>query len=89
MKAKNIIEHKPLTAQIAVQSNALINARYEMTAFQKKIILYLISKIQVEDTAFKTYKIEVKDFITLADYDSKNIYSPLKYYYSYHGFIWC
>lgn len=64
--------------QIAVQSNALINARYEMTAFQKKILLYIISMIQPDDEDFKKYTINVKDFVTDIDYKSKMLYGKLR-----------
>ncbi len=63
---------------LAIQSNALIHARYEMTAIQKKILLMLISKIQPDDIDFKPYRIRVKDFLELADLKSTQIYSKLK-----------
>lgn len=64
--------------KIAIQSNALINARYDMTAFQKKILLYIISKIQPDDKDFQNYTINVKDFVDEADYKSKNLYEKLR-----------
>ena len=64
--------------RIAIQSNKLINARYEMTAFQKKIVLYLISQIEPDDEAFKTYTIYVKDFISITESKSKMLYSKLR-----------
>ena len=63
---------------LAVQSNALIHARYEMTALQKKILLMLISKIQADDIDFKPYRIRAKDFLEAADLKSTQIYSKLK-----------
>ena len=63
---------------LAVQSNALINARYEMTMLQKKLLLMLISKIRREDDDFKVYKIRVKDFKGTAGLSSTQIYSKLK-----------
>lgn len=66
------------TAKVAVQSNALINARYEMTAFQKKILLYIISMIQPDDEDFKRYRIYVKDFVSNTDYKSKMLYGKLR-----------
>ena len=67
-------------SQVAVQSNALINARYEMTAFQKKILLYIISMIRPDDEDFKRYQIHVKDFVSDTDYKSKMLYGiTLKY----------
>lgn len=64
--------------QVAIQSNALINARYEMTAFQKKILLYIISMIQPDDEDFKQYTINVKDFVSDTDYKSKMLYGKLR-----------
>lgn len=64
--------------KIAIQSNALINARYDMTAFQKKILLYIISKIHPDDKDFQNYAINVKDFVDEADYKSKNLYEKLR-----------
>lgn len=64
--------------KIAVQSNALINARYDMTAFQKKILLYIIAKIQADDKDFQNYIINIKDFVEEADYKSKMLYDKLR-----------
>lgn len=64
--------------KIAVQSNALINARYDMTAFQKKILLYIISKIQPDDKDFQNYTINVKEFVDEADYKSKMLYDKIR-----------
>ena len=63
---------------LAIQSNALIHARYEMTALQKKVLLLLISKIQPDDDDFKAYRIRAKDFLEAADLKSTQIYSKLK-----------
>lgn len=71
---------KPLKSKnkVAVQANTLINARYDMTAFQKKILLYIIAKIQPDDKDFQNYTINVKDFVEAADYKSKMLYDKLR-----------
>lgn len=69
---------KQHNSPLAIQSNALIHARYEMTALQKKILLMLISKIQHDDTDFKPYRIRAKDFLEAADLKSTQIYGKLK-----------
>ena len=76
MSKKNTSKTKK--QQVAVQSNALINARYEMTAFQKKILLYIISMIQPNDEDFKTYSLHVRDFVSDIDYKSKMLYGKLR-----------
>jgi len=63
---------------LAVQSNELIHARYEMTSLQKKILLMLISKIQPDDIDFKPYRIRAKDFLEAAELKSTQIYGKLK-----------
>ena len=63
---------------LVIQSNKLINARYEMTAFQKKVVLYLISQIQPDDEDFKTYTLNVKDFVSLTESKSKMLYNKLR-----------
>jgi len=69
---------KPYQNHLAIQSNALIHARYNMTALQKKILLMLISKIQPDDMDFKTYHIRAKDFLEVADLKSTQIYGKLR-----------
>ena len=76
MNKELIIQQK--ANKIAVQSNALINARYDMTAFQKKILLYIIAKIQPDDKDFQDYTINVKDFVEDANYKSKMLYDKLR-----------
>lgn len=71
-------QKKKKVSKIAVQSNALINARYDMTAFQKKILLYIIAKIQPDDEDFQNYVINIKDFVEEADYKSKMLYDKLR-----------
>ena len=71
-------QKKKKGSKIAVQSNALINARYDMTAFQKKILLYIIAKIQADDKDFQNYIINIKDFVEEADYKSKMLYDKLR-----------
>jgi plasmid replication initiation protein len=71
-------QKKKKISKIAVQSNALINARYDMTAFQKKILLYIIAKIQPDDKDFQNYVINIKDFVEEADYKSKMLYEKLR-----------
>lgn len=77
-KVNKLNKNNSRKQQVAVQSNALINARYEMTAFQKKILLYIISMIQPEDEDFKQYTINVKDFVSDTDYKSKMLYGKLR-----------
>lgn len=71
-------KNKEDAQKIAIQSNALINARYDMTAFQKKILLYIIAKIHPDDKDFQNYIINVKDFVEDSEYRSKMLYEKLR-----------
>ncbi len=64
---------------LAVQSNTLIQARYDMTALQKKILLVLISKIQNDDVDFKPYRIHAREFLEAAELKSTQIYGKLRH----------
>jgi len=56
-----------------VKRNDLIqNARYNLSAQEQKIILYLISKIKPEDTEFKLYEFQIKDFCEVCGIDTRN-----------------
>jgi plasmid replication initiation protein len=78
IKKEQVLETLEQQTKVAIQSNALINARYDMTAFQKKILLYIISKIQPDDKDFQNYIINIKDFVEEADYKSKMLYEKLR-----------
>ena len=49
---------------LVTKSNKLIDANYKsrLTPREQKIILYIVSKIQKEDTELKTYSLSIKDF---------------------------
>jgi plasmid replication initiation protein len=48
--------------KLVVKSNALIEAKFKLTAREQKIIIYLISQIKKEDEDFKTYTLPIKSF---------------------------
>ena len=67
--------------RMVVKSNALIQkSRYELSALQQKVVLYLISKIEPYDTEFKEYEFNIADFCKVCgiDYDSGGNYTMLK-----------
>lgn len=66
---------------MVIKSNELIQkSRYELTAIQNKVILYLISKIKPEDEDFKLYEFSITEFCQVCgieEYSGGN-YSALK-----------
>lgn len=52
--------------ELVVKSNDLIrNTRYNMSALEQKIVIYLISKICAEDKDLKTVELSVKEYCDL------------------------
>ena len=66
---------------LVVKSNELIQkSRFEMTALQQKVILYLISKIKPDDEEFKLYEFSITEFCQVCgieEYSGGN-YTALK-----------
>lgn len=65
---------------LVVQSNSLINASYSLTLSEKRIILFMISQIQRSDEDFKSYRMNIKDFVDNLGTESKNGYERIKYH---------
>lgn len=58
---------------MVVKSNELIQkSRFSLTTNQQKIILYLISKLKYNDTDFKEFKVDIKDFCKVCGIDLSN-----------------
>jgi plasmid replication initiation protein len=73
-----IHDGQPYRTTVVWQQNRLAEARYELTAREQKLLLYVISMIEPEDESFKLYKINVKRFAELAGLDSNALYSELR-----------
>jgi len=61
-----------------VKSNDLIEARYDLTLTEQRIILYMASMIEPNDEDFKTYRITVSDFIAIIGVDDKSAYNQVR-----------
>jgi plasmid replication initiation protein len=73
-----IHDGQPGRTTIVWQQNRLAEARYELTAREQKLVLYVISMIEPEDESFKLYKINVKHFANLSGLDSNALYNELR-----------
>jgi hypothetical protein len=75
MEAKQI---KPREDSLVVRHNRLIEARYETTLQQQRIMLWLISEIRPEDRDFQTYRVSIKELAKFVGIEgNKNIYQEL------------
>jgi len=70
------------SSAIVVKSNDLINARFNLSVAETRIILLMVSQINFEDEDFKTYRVRIKDFMESAGISAttKNVYSRAREY---------
>ncbi|MFZ4773735.1 MAG: replication initiation protein [Terrimicrobiaceae bacterium] len=54
------------------KSNHIIEASYRLSLIEQKLIAFLVSTIRPADEDFKFYRLQIKDFLTLADGTQKN-----------------
>ncbi|KZR59330.1 replication initiation protein [Bacillus badius] len=63
---------------IVVKSNQLIEAKYKLSIREQKIILYLTSKIDVNDEEFKMYRLSIKNFCEMMGLKGSPKYTEIK-----------
>lgn len=65
---------------LVTQSNGLVDARYHepLTARQQKIVLSVVSQVQIEDEDFKMYEIRIRDFHELLGLEGEPKYTDLR-----------
>ncbi|MBF0556155.1 MAG: replication initiation protein, partial [Nitrospirae bacterium] len=63
---------------IVVKSNDLVEARYDLTLTEQRIILYMVSMIEQQDEDFKTYRITVAEFMDIMGIDENNAYNQIR-----------
>jgi plasmid replication initiation protein len=60
------------------QHNNLVEARYSLTLQEKRLILWLISKIQPDEEDFKKHELSVQEFMNLMELTGKANYKELQ-----------
>ena len=71
-------QKQPERETVVWQHNSLAEARYELTAREQKLLLYVIAMIEPEDEDFKRYVVNIAEFAELAGLDSHNLYRELR-----------
>lgn len=69
---------KDLNNNIIVQSNYLVEAHYRLSLQEKRLILWLIKEINLEDTDFKKYTLNISDFSQIIGLNINAQYSEMK-----------
>jgi plasmid replication initiation protein len=71
-------QKQPDLGAIVWQHNRLAEARYELTAREQKLLLYVIAMIEPEDDQLKRYVVNVAEFAELAHLDKDHLYQELR-----------
>jgi len=77
IEVKNLKESYSEKA-LVVQSNQLIEGRYEMSLVETRIIHFLISQIKPDDKDFDTYRLYIKDLADVLDMKDEALYTKVK-----------
>jgi plasmid replication initiation protein len=62
---------------VVTKSNSLIEAHYELSLTEQKIILFFVSKIRINDENFHRHTISVEEFCELIGYKGRPRYTEL------------
>lgn len=76
-KSKRKGEESLLGGELVVQHNKLIEARYSLTLQEKRMILWLASKIKFDDVDFQEYRLSIKDFSKMANINNNKLYEEV------------
>lgn len=71
-------QKQPDGRAVVWQHNQLAEARYELTAREQKLLLYVVSMIEAEDDELKRYVVNIAEFAELAKLDKDHLYQELR-----------
>ena len=65
-------------AMIAMQHNNLVEAKYSMTLQQKRVMIWLVSKIKPDDIDFKEHVLSIRELIEICQLSGESSYKEIK-----------
>jgi hypothetical protein len=80
-KSKRVKESsnvQPGQEAIVWEHNRPAEARYELSAREQKLLLYVIAMIEPEDADFKRYVVNIPEFARLAGLQKDDLYRELR-----------
>jgi plasmid replication initiation protein len=80
-KSKRVKESsnvQPGQEAVVWEHNRLAEARYELSAREQKLLLYVIAMIEPEDADFKRYVVNIPEFAQLAGLQKDDLYRELR-----------
>jgi len=76
-KKVTIFETQEQRNEIVVQHNHLIEARYNLTLQEKRLMCWLASRVKSTDEDFKEHELPIKEFAKLVDVKGDHLYGVL------------
>jgi plasmid replication initiation protein len=74
----SLSKQKKQTSSLVVQHNYLIEANYDLTLQEKRIIVWLASQVKPDDVDFKDHVIKISEFCKIAGLKSKNMHKEIE-----------
>jgi plasmid replication initiation protein len=76
-KVDRVKENLNFNNEIVVQHNNLVEARYRLSLQEKRLMLFLMSRIKPNDDSFKKIEISIYELSTIMGLDVKNMYRDM------------
>lgn len=74
---KNIIVKEESQNELIVQHNHLIEARYNLSLQEKRLMCWLASQVKQSDEDFKEHELSIREFAQLVDVKGDHLYKTL------------
>jgi plasmid replication initiation protein len=76
-KTDRIEENLKFNSELVVQHNNLIESKYRLSLQEKRLMLFLMSKIKKNDNSFRKIEISIPELANIMELNSKNMYRDM------------
>ena len=74
---KNLLKEEEKKQELIVQHNHLIEARYNLSLQEKRLMCWLASQVKPSDEDFKEHELSIREFAELVDVKGDHLYKTL------------
>lgn len=76
-KIDRVEENLKFNNELVIQHNNLVESRYRLSLQEKRLMLFLMSRIKSDDDSFRKIEISIQELANIMELDSKNIYRDM------------
>jgi plasmid replication initiation protein len=76
-KIDRVEENLKFNNELVIQHNNLIEANYRLSLQEKRLMLFLMSKIKKDDNSFRNIEIVISELANIMELDRKNMYRDM------------